>query len=244
MDRTVANAAMNLQSMAGRRPEERGRLRGGLRRDPDASITKAPTPVPDYMSALRLDFVDGQAHRLQRHLRRGHAREARLRRARGRRRDHGPAAADRRRPVPGLPAGYQQHKAIDEYYKNLGPYAPIKTLVEEVADNQANEHQALKFGNNHLNASLSDVTPGGANETAYRDGDADPARGAVEGHRRHDEQRDAGRPERRLPRDPRHRPERRDRRHAADHDPDGLQRHAAARASACRSTATRSASAT
>ena len=51
-------------------------------------------------------------------------------------------------PVPDLPAGYQQHKSIDEYYERLGPNAPIKSLVEEVADNQANEHEALKFGNN------------------------------------------------------------------------------------------------
>ena len=70
---------------------------------------------------------------------------------------------------PGLPSGYQQHKGIDEYYKHLGPDAPIKSLVEEVADNQANAHEALKFGNNsHLNSSLSDVTPGGPNEIDYR----------------------------------------------------------------------------
>ena len=73
------------------------------------------------------------------------------------------------RPCPACPAGYQQHKGIDEYYKRLGPSAPIKSLVEEVADNLANEHEALKFGNGtHANAALSDVSPGGANETAYR----------------------------------------------------------------------------
>ena len=71
--------------------------------------------------------------------------------------------------APGLPSGYQQHKRIHEYYKRLGPAAPIKSLVEEVADNLANEHQALKFGNaTHASAALSEVSPGGANETAYR----------------------------------------------------------------------------
>ena len=71
--------------------------------------------------------------------------------------------------MPALPSGYEQHKTIDEYYKRLGPTVPIHSLVEEVADNQANEHEALKFGNgNHLNSSLADITPGGANEIAYR----------------------------------------------------------------------------
>ena len=108
-------------------------------------------------------------------------------------------------PVPGLPAGYQQHKSINEYYKGLGPFAPIKTLLEEIADNQANEHEALKFGNNsHLNASLSDVSPGQRGRDRVPRGDADPPRGAAPGDQQHDEQRDAGRSERRLHRDPRH----------------------------------------
>src|SRR4051794_16758861 len=71
--------------------------------------------------------------------------------------------------LPALPSGYEQHKTIDEYYGRLGPLAPIHSLVEEVADNQADEHEALKFGNgNHLNSSLSDISAGGANETQYR----------------------------------------------------------------------------
>ena len=79
--------------------------------------------------------------------------------------------------VPALPSGYEQHQAIDLYYKNLGPHAPIKTLAEEVADNQANEHEALKFGNStHLNALAADITPGGANEIAVPDEHAASAR--------------------------------------------------------------------
>ena len=63
--------------------------------------------------------------------------------------------------MPGLPSGYQQHKAINVYYKRLGADRADQVLVEEVADNQANEHEALKFGNDsHLNASPADVTPG------------------------------------------------------------------------------------
>jgi hypothetical protein len=40
--------------------------------------------------------------------------------------------------LPSLPAGYEQHKTIDEYYKRLGSRAPIQSLVQEVADNQTN----------------------------------------------------------------------------------------------------------
>ena len=71
--------------------------------------------------------------------------------------------------MPALPSGYEAHKTIDEYYKRLGPKAPIKSLVEEVAKNQAEAQQALKFGNaSHLSESLADVTPGGTNEVQYR----------------------------------------------------------------------------
>ena len=131
--------------------------------------------------------------------------------------------------VPALPGGYQQHKSINEYYERLGANAPINSLVEEVADNQANAHEALKFGNNaHLNASLSDVSPGGANETAYRA--AMPIRRAAQHKAINDMMNNE------TPNDPSDDfiailgsvPERPDRGHAADHDPDGLQRDPAA----------------
>ena len=54
--------------------------------------------------------------------------------------------------MPALPSGYEAHKTIDEYYKRLGPFAPIQSLLAEVADNTANAQQALKFGNAIVNA--------------------------------------------------------------------------------------------
>jgi amidase len=39
------------------------------------------------------------------------------------------------------------HKTIDGYYSHLGPDAPIKSMVDEVADNNANPVLAEKFGN-------------------------------------------------------------------------------------------------
>lgn len=170
MDRSVANAAMNLQSMAGRDPLNEAGYAAFFGPNIFASITQAPDPLPNYMSALHLDFVQGERIGYNGTFTPGTpsaiAFDALA--AAGAIMVERPSIAVA--PVPGLPPGYQQHKSIDEYYARLGPFAPIQSLVEEVADNQANEHEALKFGNNsHLNASLSDISPGGANETAYRD---------------------------------------------------------------------------
>ena len=72
------------------------------------------------------------------------------------------APVDRRRArARRCPAATSSTRRINEYYKRLGPNAPIKSLAEEVADNQANAHEALKFGNgNHLNSLAADVAPG------------------------------------------------------------------------------------
>ena len=152
---------MTLQSIAGPDP------------DSDAEYTRA-SAGPDYLATRHHPAAPGdgaelhvgarpelrprQAHRLQRH---AHRRAAPLKIAY----DALVAAgaimvlAAARSTVGSharrCPAATRQHKTIDEYYKRLGPHAPIKSLVEEVADNQANAHEALKFGNgNHLNASL------------------------------------------------------------------------------------------
>ena len=113
MERTVANAALNLQSIAGPDPtatpdytaifgpeHRRGRCR------------PRPARCPNYLSALDLELRARQAHRLQRHAHRRHAAEDRLRRARRGRRDHGPAAA--RSTVGTLPALPARLRAAQE----------------------------------------------------------------------------------------------------------------------------------
>src|SRR5690606_3942943 len=60
MDRTVANAAMNLQSMAGRDPKNEAGYEEVFGPNWEQSITRAPEVVPDYMSALDLNFVQGK----------------------------------------------------------------------------------------------------------------------------------------------------------------------------------------
>nr|WP_231127215.1 amidase family protein [Motilibacter aurantiacus] len=170
MDRTVANAAMNLQSMAGRDPKNEAGYAAVFGPNWQQSIQRAPEAVPDYMSALDLNFVRGKKIGYNGTFAEGTpariAYDALV--AAGAVMVERPTVAVG--TVPAIPSAYQQHKAIDEYYKNLGPNAPIKSLAEEVADNHANEHQALKFGNqNHVNALAAETTPGGPNETAYRE---------------------------------------------------------------------------
>lgn len=169
MDRTVANAAMHLQSMVGRDPKNEAGYAAVFGPNWQASIKRAPEEAPDYMSALDLDFVRGQRIGYNGTFEPGTpaalAFDALV----------AAGAIMVERPsipvgdVPALPSGYQQHKAIDEYYLGLGASAPINSLEEEVAVNAAESDQALKFGNqNHANAAAAETEPGGPNETAYR----------------------------------------------------------------------------
>jgi Asp-tRNA(Asn)/Glu-tRNA(Gln) amidotransferase A subunit family amidase len=170
MARTVSDVAMTLQSIAGPVSDdtEYADLFG-----PDyystGVIPRPPNPIPDYMSALDPNFVRGKRIGYNGTLTPGSALATAY--------DALVAAGAVMVPDPAttvgtllpLPSGYEQHATIDEYYRRLGPAAPIKSLVQEVADNQANAQQALKFGNsNHLSESLADITPGGANETQFR----------------------------------------------------------------------------
>ncbi|WP_214107775.1 amidase family protein [Acrocarpospora catenulata] len=171
MVRNVSDAALTLASIAGPDPEGDAAYAAMFGPDYIASgiIPALPAELPDYTKALDLDFVRGKKIGYNGTLTEGTP----LKIAYDALTAAGAIMVSRPSvsvgTLPSLPSGYEQHKSIDEYYKRLGPQAPIKSLVEEVADNQANAHQALKFGNNnHLNSSQSDVTPGGANETAYR----------------------------------------------------------------------------
>jgi Asp-tRNA(Asn)/Glu-tRNA(Gln) amidotransferase A subunit family amidase len=70
--------------------------------------------------------------------------------------------------LPSLPANYEPHATIDEYYKHLGAKAPVKSLVEEVAVDNTDPQEGEKDGNSvHAAESLVEDTPGGANAKAY-----------------------------------------------------------------------------
>ena len=169
MERNVENVALNLQSTAGRDPLNELGYEAFFGPNIFGSIARAPDPLPNYMSALDPNFVNGKKIGYNGTFAAGTPAKIVFDALVAAGAIMVPRPATTVPTVPGLPSGYQQHKGIDEYYKRLGPYAPIKSLVEEVADNLANEHEALKFGNGtHASAALSDVSPGGANETAYR----------------------------------------------------------------------------
>jgi amidase len=171
MERTVEDAALNLQSTAGPDPDSDAEYTAIFGPDYLATgvIPTPPSHVPNYMSALDLNFVQGKRIGYNGTLTPGSplqmAYDALV--AAGAIMVSRPTIAVG--SMPALPGGYEQHKTIDEYYKRLGPLAPIQSLVAEVADNQLHPQEALKFGNgNHLSSSLSDTTAGGANEIAYR----------------------------------------------------------------------------
>lgn len=182
MDRTVANAAYTLQSIAGHDPES---SYDGLwdtrpagdpgtvddpRIDDDEIVPPAPSTVPDYISALDPGFVQGR--------RIGYfgdptvpgplkdAYDALV--AAGAIMVPTPAVA-----TPTLPGGvlsYEAKRDINRYYANLGPGAPITSLQEEIDTNISEAHQALKYGHNtHLAAqSNNDLDPYSASSVTYR----------------------------------------------------------------------------
>ena len=170
MERSVANAAMTLQSISGHDPLSDSGYAAFFGPNIHAVLPPLPSPMPDYMSALDLNFVRGKRIGYNGTFADGSPAKLAFDALQAAGAVMVPRAQIDVGTVPGLPGGYQQHKSINEYYARLGPQAPIKSLAEEVADNQANAHEALKFGNNsHVNALAGDVSPGGANETAYRE---------------------------------------------------------------------------
>ena len=161
MDRTVANAALTLQSIAGKDPINDAYYAEywGPGINPSDVVPPQPPTVPDYTTALDLDFVRGKRVGWNGTSDQVNQAKAALEAA---------GAILVERPVIDPPANLpplatqgEQHMAIDMYYKRLGSSAPIKSLGEEIADNQANQHEALKFGNNsHLNAFNVPYGPG------------------------------------------------------------------------------------
>jgi Asp-tRNA(Asn)/Glu-tRNA(Gln) amidotransferase A subunit family amidase len=153
MDRTVADAALTLTSIAGTDAINDAYFdnywaQGNL--DPEDVIPPLPAEIPDYLSALDLKFVKGKRIGWN-------GTTPQVMEAKQVLEDAGAILVER--PVinpgtlPTLSGAGEQHMAIDLYYQRLGANAPIKSLEEEIADNQANPQEALKFGNgSHVNA--------------------------------------------------------------------------------------------
>ena len=125
MDRTVADAAMTLQSIAGRDPDTTpGTHARSSARTSTPSTSRRPLRrrLPELHVGARPELRPRQADRLQRHAHRRHA-AARSPTTRssppGRSWCRGRSIAGR--PLPALPGGYEQHKTIDRVLREPRP---------------------------------------------------------------------------------------------------------------------------
>ncbi|HZO07246.1 MAG TPA: amidase family protein, partial [Solirubrobacterales bacterium] len=169
MDRTVANAALTLTAIAGSDPideayYERYYEEGGL--DVKDIVPEIPNPLPDYLDALDPNYVKG--------MRIGYfGNTAEVNEAKQALEAAGAILVERplieTDPMPSLSGAGEQHMDIDFYYERLGPNAPINSLQEEIEDNEANSHEALKFGNgSHTGAAAVAYGPGTPWEAEFK----------------------------------------------------------------------------
>jgi amidase len=183
MVRTVEDAAITLQSIAeapGTDPEAEKEYADimGPEWNKNGDVLQAPfETLPVYTSALNLEFVKGKRigyngntcaptpctptptqEAVQKSVTALEAAGAIM----------VPDAPTTVATIPALPAGYEQHATIDEYYKHLGPAVPVKSLVQEVEVDLTNPQEALKFGNSaHASEAAAEDTPGGKNQQEY-----------------------------------------------------------------------------
>jgi amidase len=183
MVRSVTDAAMTLQSIAeapGTDPEAEKEYADimGPEWNTNGDVLQAPfKTLPDYMSALDLNFVKGKRIGFN-----GNtcsptpctptpSQEAVQKAVTALESAGAIMVEDKPTTVgtlPALPTGYEQHATIDEYYKRLGASAPVKSLVQEVEVDNTNPQEALKFGNSqHSAEAAAEDTPGGPNQQQY-----------------------------------------------------------------------------
>jgi amidase len=185
--KSVEDAAITLQSIAevpGSDPESNAEYKDimGPEFYKNGDILLAPfTTLPNYSSALRMNYVQGkrigyngntctpvapattctptvQEEAVQKAVSALEAAGATM----------VPDASTTVSGLPALPAHYEEHATIDDYYKHLGAAAPVKSLVQEVEVDGTDPQEALKFGNKeHAAEAAVEDTPGGPNQLAY-----------------------------------------------------------------------------
>ena len=157
MERTVANAAMTLQSIAGPDPTTPTTTRpSGARASTTGHHPAGPGDGPELHVGARPELRARQAHRLQRHARPRSTQAKAALEAAGAIMVERPTIDRRHRARAAVRLrGQARHRRATT--SDLGPDAPIKSLAEEeIADNQANAHEALKFGNSTHASALGD----------------------------------------------------------------------------------------
>lgn len=171
--KTVEDAATTLESIAevtGTDPEANAEYEGmmGPHFMENEDIVPAPfTTLPEYKSALSLEFVKGKRIGFN------GTSEAILKAVAALEAAGAimvPDAVTTVATIPSLPSGYEAHATIDEYYQHLGAAAPVKSLVQEVEVDLTNPQEGLKFGNSaHKTESEAEATPGGKNQKEYEE---------------------------------------------------------------------------
>ena len=168
MDRTVSEAAMLLQSMAGYDAENASYYHGiwgpGIN-DADI-IPPLPASLPNYMSALDLNFVRGKRIGYN-------GTSAQILEAKAVLEAAGAIMVERPTISPaGVPARCSTTRRTGTSTTTTstsGRSRPSTRCSGEILDNQANEHEALKFGNStHAAAQALDISPDSADSVTYR----------------------------------------------------------------------------
>jgi amidase len=184
--RTVEDAAMTLSSIAevtGTDPEANAEYEGMMGPNflHNEDIQPAPFAVlPDYMSALNLNYVDGKrigyngtcTGTCTTPTPQQEATEAAVEALE----EAGATMVPDEKTnatIPAelnLPSGYEAHATIDEYYKHLGAGVPVKSLQQEVEVDNTNPQEGAKDGNSaHASEATAEITPGGTNQRKYEE---------------------------------------------------------------------------
>lgn len=174
MERTVTDAAMTLQSITGTDPSIQAEADQEYKEVfgddyvAQGVIPARPSTIPDYMSALNTNYVEGKRIGYAGFtapsdcsvpqtaansiafcaLKDAGATMVPVTQGSGTYRTTNPNTntVTTSSSYPGINS-IEVHKTIDGYYAHLGPDAPIQSMLDEVTDNNANPLLAEKFGN-------------------------------------------------------------------------------------------------
>jgi amidase len=189
MEKTVADVAATLQSLAeipGTDPEENEEFEGmeGPNFLKNGDVLRAPYgTVPNYSEALTTSFVKGKRigyngntctpvspattctptptqESVQKAVTALEAAGATM----------VPDAPTTAAKTRSLPANYEAHATIDEYYAHLGSSVPVHSLLEEVAVDNTNPQEGEKDGNSaHAKESEAEDLFGGKNQKEFEE---------------------------------------------------------------------------